>query len=64
MSEVSPDSQGTQKACRCHHKATPRSVQMQDDLQKRLVVTSRCYFRECIGNACRTAEGRTKKDIR
>ena len=35
-----------------------------DNLQRRLVVTSRCYFRECIGNACRTAEGRTKKDIR
>lgn len=35
-----------------------------DDLQKRLVVTARCYFRECIGNACRTAEGKTKKDIR
>ena len=36
MSEDSPDSQGTQKACCCHHKATPRSVQMQEDLQKRL----------------------------
>ena len=36
MSEDSPDSQGTQKACGCHHKATPRSQQMQDDLQKRL----------------------------
>ena len=36
MSEDSPDSQGTQKACCCHHKVTPRSVQMQEDLQKRL----------------------------
>lgn len=36
MSEDSPDSQGTQEACGCHHKATPRSQQMQDDLQKRL----------------------------
>ena len=36
MSEDSPTSQGTQKACCCHHKATPRSQQMQDDLQKRL----------------------------
>ena len=36
MSEDSPDSQGTQKACCCQHKATPRSVQMQEDLQKRL----------------------------
>ena len=36
MSEDSPDSQGTQKACCCYHKATPRSQQMQDDLQKRL----------------------------
>ncbi|WP_417756014.1 metal-sensing transcriptional repressor, partial [Senegalimassilia anaerobia] len=36
MSEDSPDSQGAQKACCCHHKVTPRSVQMQEDLQKRL----------------------------
>ena len=36
MSEDSPASQGAQKACCCHHKATPRSVQMQEDLQKRL----------------------------
>ena len=36
MSEDSPDSQGTQKACCCRHKVTPRSVQMQEDLQKRL----------------------------
>lgn len=36
MSEDSPASQGTQQACCCHHKATPRSQQMQDDLQKRL----------------------------
>lgn len=36
MSEDSPDSQGTQKAWGCHHKATPRSQQMQGDLQKRL----------------------------
>lgn len=36
MSEDSPHSQGAQKACCCHHKATPRSVQMQEDLQKRL----------------------------
>lgn len=35
-----------------------------EDLRKRLTVTSRCYFRECIGNACRTAEGRTKKEIK
>ena len=36
MSEDSPASQGAQKACCCHHKATRRSVQMQEDLQKRL----------------------------
>lgn len=35
-----------------------------NDLQRRLIVTSRCYFRECIGNACRTEAGRTKKDIK
>lgn len=34
-----------------------------NDLRRRLIVTSRCYFRECIGNACRTEEGRTQKDI-
>ena len=26
----------TKRQCCCHHKATPRSQQMQDDLQKRL----------------------------
>ena len=36
MSEDSSASQGAQKVCCCHHKATPRSQQMQDDLQKRL----------------------------
>lgn len=37
---------------------------VKDGLQKRLIVTSRCYFRECVGNACRTAEGRTKKKMK
>lgn len=32
------------------------------DLQKRLMVTTRCYFRECVGNACRPGAGRTEKD--
>lgn len=36
MSEDSPASQGAQKACCRHHKATRRIVQMQEDLQKRL----------------------------
>lgn len=35
-----------------------------DDLQKRLIVTSRCYFRECVGNACRASDGRTGKDMK
>lgn len=30
-----------------------------DDLNKRLTTTSRLYFYECIGNACRKAEDRT-----
>lgn len=33
-----------------------------EELVRRLTVTSRCYFRECVGNACRAAEGRTEKD--
>ena len=36
MNEASIDAQEAQKPCCCHHKATPRSQQMQDDLQKRL----------------------------
>lgn len=36
MNEASTDAQEAQKPCCCHHKATPRSQQMQDDLQKRL----------------------------
>ena len=31
-------------------------------LQKRLVTTARCYFRDCVGNACRPAEGRTEAE--
>lgn len=33
-----------------------------DELSDRLLVTERCYFRECVGNACRNAKGRTQKD--
>lgn len=36
MNEASTDGRGAQKPCCCHHKATPRSQQMQEDLQKRL----------------------------
>lgn len=35
-----------------------------DNLRKRLTVTERCYYQECVGNACRKAEGRTKDDIK
>ncbi len=35
-----------------------------DELRKRLTVTERCYYQECVGNACRKAEGRTQKDIK
>lgn len=33
-----------------------------ESLQKRLVTTARCYIRECVGNACRSSEGRTAAD--
>lgn len=33
-------------------------------LQKRLITTARCYFRDCVGNACRPAEGRTEAEKR
>lgn len=32
-----------------------------ESLRARLTVTERCYYHECIGNACRKSEGRTKK---
>ena len=35
-----------------------------ENLHRRLNVTSRCYFRECIGNACRPEEGRTEAEKR
>ena len=35
-----------------------------DDLRKRLTVTERCYYQECVGNACRKAEGRTQGHIK
>ena len=31
------------------------------ELRARLQVTERCYYAECVGNACREAEGRAKK---
>ncbi len=34
------------------------------ELRKRLTVTERCYYQECVGNACRKAEGRTEKDVK
>ncbi len=35
-----------------------------ENLRKRLTVTERCYYQECVGNACRKAQGRTKKDMK
>lgn len=35
-----------------------------EELRKRLAVTERCYYQECVGNACRMADGRTQKDIK
>lgn len=35
-----------------------------ENLRKRLTVTERCYYQECVGNACRPAEKRTKKDMK
>lgn len=36
MSEQNKSCQPSQPGCCCHHKATPRSAEMQADLQKRL----------------------------
>lgn len=33
-------------------------------LQKRLVTTARCYYRECVGNACRPSDGRTNAQMK
>lgn len=41
-------------------KALPCS----DELRARLTVTERCYYQECVGNACRKAEGRTDTDVK
>lgn len=38
------------------------SFDCRDALQRRLVTTARSYFRDCVGNACRPAEGRTAAD--
>ncbi len=35
-----------------------------DTLRKRLAVTERCYYQECVGNACRKASDRTEKNIK
>ena len=35
-----------------------------NQLKERLNVTKRCYYHECIGNACRPFVGRSSKDIR
>ncbi len=35
-----------------------------EELRSRLTVTERCYYQECVGNACRKAEGRTQKDVK
>lgn len=35
-----------------------------EDLHKRLAVTERCYYHECIGNACRPTPDRNSKDMR
>ena len=36
MNAAASEANCSQKQCCCHHKATPRSQQLQDDLQKRL----------------------------
>lgn len=36
MNAEASEPNGTKRQCGCHHKTTPRSQQMQDDLQKRL----------------------------
>lgn len=36
MNAEASEPNGAKRQCCCHHKATPRSQQMQDDLQKRL----------------------------
>lgn len=33
------------------------------ELRARLAVTERCYYHECVGNACRRGDGRTRGDM-
>ena len=34
----------------------------QEELSKRLHITARCYYRDCVGNACRPGKGRTSDE--
>ena len=43
--------------------AALKPLEQYDDIRKRLNVTERCYFRECVGNACRKGNGRTQLDM-
>ena len=35
-----------------------------EELRERLTVTERCYYHECVGNACRKSETRGKKEMK
>lgn len=47
-----------------HTESAIEGLDCYDSLRKRLTVTERCYYQECVGNACREAEGRTRADIK
>ena len=33
-------------------------------LRKRLTVSERCYYNECVGNACRAIKEKSKKEVK
>ncbi len=36
----------------------------EEELRDRLTVTERCYYNECVGNACRAKNNKSKKEIK
>ncbi len=43
--------------------AVLKPFEQYDEIRSRFSVTERCYFHECVGNACRKGNGRTQFDV-
>lgn len=40
-----------------------RGMDADSQLENRLAVTERCYYHECVGNACRESDGRSHREM-